>query len=101
MRVGDDASPSTHCFRRHRANEGQHPSANSGAAAPGHATAGNAFLARYGQSLDVRFATLADSTSYAGRATLDAKAKNIRMVVENGPSSARPVSQWEIVHEAL
>jgi len=40
-------------------------------------------------TLDVRFGTLADGTGYAARTTLDAKAKNIRVVVEN--SGHRPV----------
>jgi hypothetical protein len=34
-------------------------------------------------TLSVRFATLADGTSYVAQTTLDAKAKNIRVVVEN------------------
>jgi hypothetical protein len=34
-------------------------------------------------TLDVRFGTLNDGTSYTARTTLDAKAKNIRVVVEN------------------
>jgi hypothetical protein len=34
-------------------------------------------------ALDVRFGTLADGTGYAARTTLDAKAKNIRVVLEN------------------
>jgi hypothetical protein len=40
-------------------------------------------------TLDVRFATLADGTSYTSQTTLDAKAKNIRVVVEN--SGHRPL----------
>lgn len=42
-------------------------------------------------TLDVRFGTLADGTSYSARTTLDATAKNIRVVVEN--SGHRPVGQ--------
>ncbi len=34
-------------------------------------------------TLDVRFGTLADGTSYTAQTTLEAKAKNIRVVVEN------------------
>ena len=41
--------------------------------------------------LDVRFGTLADGTGYAARTTLDAKAKNIRVVVEN--SGHRPIGR--------
>jgi hypothetical protein len=40
-------------------------------------------------TLDVRFGTLADGTGYAARTTLDAKAKNIRVVLEN--SGHRPL----------
>jgi hypothetical protein len=40
-------------------------------------------------TLDVRFGALADGTSYTARTTLDAKAKNIRVVVEN--SGHRPL----------
>jgi len=42
-------------------------------------------------TLDVRFATLADGTSYASQTTLDAKAKNIRVIVEN--SGYRPLAR--------
>lgn len=42
-------------------------------------------------TLDVRFATLADGTSYNAQTTLEAKAKNIRVVVEN--SGHRPVAK--------
>ena len=42
-------------------------------------------------TLDVRFATLADGTSYTSQTTLDAKAKNIRVVVEN--SGHRPLAK--------
>jgi hypothetical protein len=41
-------------------------------------------------TLNVRFATLADGTSYTGQTTLEAKAKNIRVVVEN--SGHRPLA---------
>jgi hypothetical protein len=40
-------------------------------------------------ALDVRFATLEDRTSYTAQTTLDAKAKNIRVVVQN--SGHRPL----------
>ena len=40
-------------------------------------------------TLDVRFGALADGTGYAARTTLDAKAKNIIVVVEN--SGHRPI----------
>lgn len=40
--------------------------------------------------LGVRFATLADGTNYTAQTTLDAKAKNIRVVVEN--SGYRPLA---------
>ena len=40
-------------------------------------------------TLAVRFGTLADATSYTAQTTLDAKAKNIRVVVEN--SGHRPL----------
>jgi hypothetical protein len=42
-------------------------------------------------ALDVRFATLEDRTSYTAQTTLDAKAKNIRVVVQN--SGHRPLTQ--------
>jgi hypothetical protein len=42
-------------------------------------------------TLDVRFATLADGTSYTAQTTLDAKAKNIRVVIEN--SGHRPLTK--------
>jgi hypothetical protein len=42
-------------------------------------------------TLDVRFGTLTDGTSYTARTTLDAKAKNITVVVEN--SGHRPLAQ--------
>ena len=42
-------------------------------------------------TLDVRFGTLADGTSYTAQTTLDAKAKNIRVVIEN--SGHRPLSR--------
>lgn len=42
-------------------------------------------------TLDVRFGTLTDGTSYTARTTLEAKAKNIRVVVEN--SGHRPLAQ--------
>ena len=41
-------------------------------------------------TLDVRFSTLTDGTSYTAQTTLDAKAKNIRVVVEN--SGHRPLA---------
>jgi hypothetical protein len=41
-------------------------------------------------TLAVRFATLADGTSYTAQTTLDAKAKNIRVVTEN--SGHRPLA---------
>ena len=40
-------------------------------------------------TLDVRFGALADGTGYTARTTLDAKAKNIRVVLEN--SGHRPL----------
>jgi hypothetical protein len=46
-------------------------------------------------ALNVRFGTLADATSYTAQTTLDVKAKNIRVVVENsgrGASYAAPVA---------
>jgi hypothetical protein len=42
-------------------------------------------------TLNVRFATLADGTSYTAQAALEAKAKNIRVVVEN--SGHRPLAR--------
>jgi hypothetical protein len=42
-------------------------------------------------ALDVRFGTLADGTTYTARTTLDAKAKNIRVVVEN--TGHRPIGR--------
>ena len=42
-------------------------------------------------TLDVRFATLADGTSYTSQTTLEAKAKNIRVVIEN--SGHRPLAK--------
>ncbi len=42
-------------------------------------------------TLDVRFGTLADGTGYTARTTLDAKAKNIRVVLEN--SGHRPIAK--------
>jgi hypothetical protein len=42
-------------------------------------------------TLDVRFGTLTDGTSYAAQTTLDAKAKNIRVVIEN--SGHRPLAR--------
>jgi hypothetical protein len=42
-------------------------------------------------TLDVRFGTLADGTSYTARTTLDAKAKNITVVIEN--SGHRPLAR--------
>jgi hypothetical protein len=42
-------------------------------------------------TLNVRFATLSDGTSYNAQTTLEAKAKNIRVVVEN--SGHRPLAQ--------
>ncbi|RPH61363.1 MAG: hypothetical protein EHM89_07375 [Acidobacteria bacterium] len=41
-------------------------------------------------TLDVRFDTLPDGTSYTAQTTLDAKAKNIRVVIEN--SGHRPLA---------
>ena len=41
--------------------------------------------------LDVRFGTLQDGTSYTAQTTLDAKAKNIRVVIQN--SGHRPLAQ--------
>ena len=42
-------------------------------------------------TLAVRFGTLADGTSYTAQTTLDAKAKNIRVVIEN--SGHRPLAR--------
>jgi len=42
-------------------------------------------------ALDVRFASLPDGTSYTSQTTLDAKAKNIRVVIQN--SGHRPVQK--------
>ena len=42
-------------------------------------------------TLNVRFGTLADATSYTAQTTLDVKAKNIRVVVEN--SGHRPLAK--------
>jgi len=42
-------------------------------------------------TLNVRFATLSDGTSYTAQTALEAKAKNIRVVVEN--SGHRPLAQ--------
>jgi hypothetical protein len=42
-------------------------------------------------TLNVRFATLADGTSYTAQTTLEAKAKNIRVVIEN--SGHRPLAK--------
>jgi hypothetical protein len=42
-------------------------------------------------TLDVRFGTLTDGTSYTNQTTLEAKAKNIRVVVEN--SGHRPLAK--------
>ena len=42
-------------------------------------------------TLGVRFATLADGSSYTAQTTLDAKAKNIRVVIEN--SGHRPLAR--------
>ena len=42
-------------------------------------------------TLNVRFATLADGTSYTAQTALEAKAKNIRVVVEN--SGHRPLAR--------
>ena len=42
-------------------------------------------------TLNVRFATLSDGTSYNAQTTLEAKAKNIRVVVEN--AGHRPLAQ--------
>ena len=42
-------------------------------------------------TLDVKFDTLADGTSYTATTTLDAKAKNIRVVITN--SGQRPLAR--------
>ena len=42
-------------------------------------------------TLDVRFGTLTDGTSYTAQTTLEAKAKNIRVVVAN--SGHRPLAR--------
>jgi len=42
-------------------------------------------------TLDVSFGTLTDGSSYTARTTLDAKAKNIRVVIEN--SGHRPLAR--------
>ncbi len=42
-------------------------------------------------ALDVGFGTLSDGTSYTAQTTLDAKAKNIRVVIQN--SGHRPLTQ--------
>jgi hypothetical protein len=42
-------------------------------------------------TLDVRFGALVDGTGYAARTTLEAKAKNIRVVLEN--SGHRPLAR--------
>ncbi len=42
-------------------------------------------------TLAVRFATLTDGTSYTAQTTLEAKAKNIRVVVEN--SGHKPLAK--------
>ena len=42
-------------------------------------------------TLDVRFATLTDGTSYTSQTTLEAKAKNIRVVIDN--SGHRPLAK--------
>ena len=42
-------------------------------------------------SLDVRFAALPDATSYPAQTTLDAKAQNIRVVIQN--SGHKPVAK--------
>jgi hypothetical protein len=41
-------------------------------------------------TLDVRFGALPDGTTYTAQTTLDAKAKNIRVVIEN--SGHRPLA---------
>jgi hypothetical protein len=42
-------------------------------------------------TLDVRFGTRADGTSYTAQTTLDAAAKNIRVVVQN--AGHRPLTR--------
>ena len=42
-------------------------------------------------TLDVRYATMPDGTNYSAQTTLEAKAKNIRVVVEN--SGYRPMGR--------
>ena len=42
-------------------------------------------------TLDVRFGTLTDGTSYTSQTTLEAKAKNIRVVIEN--AGHKPLAQ--------
>jgi hypothetical protein len=42
-------------------------------------------------TLNVKFGSLSDSTGYTAQTTLDAKAKNIRVVVEN--SGHRPLAR--------
>jgi hypothetical protein len=42
-------------------------------------------------TLDVRFGTLADGTSYSAKTTFEAKAKNIQVVIEN--TGHRPLAQ--------
>jgi len=42
-------------------------------------------------TLNVRFAALSDGTSYTAQTALEAKAKNIRVVVEN--SGHRPLAR--------
>jgi hypothetical protein len=42
-------------------------------------------------TLDVRFGAMGDGTGYAARTTLEAKAKNIRVVLEN--SGHRPLAR--------
>jgi hypothetical protein len=42
-------------------------------------------------SLDVQFGSLADGTSYTAKTTLDAKAKNVRVVIQN--SGHRPLAK--------
>jgi hypothetical protein len=42
-------------------------------------------------ALDVKFASLADGTNYSAQTTLDAKAKNIRVVIQN--SGHRPMAK--------
>ena len=42
-------------------------------------------------TLDVRFGTLADGTSYSAKTTFEAKAKNIQVVIEN--TGHRPLAR--------